>query len=146
MVNSLRSICRRRIDLGVVLVLSSWLKCDSKNTFAAAAFSIVAMDGSHTRGASWRGKTRNCADSCSAVGSQKRGGELSVAWRPLWPRCVVSADKGPPEETREVGAVDWLSGVMLLPGLKRVDGKEGTSDIGVLGDMEVCCSSLGSLK
>lgn len=41
-----------------------------------------------------------------------------------WPRCNVSADTGVPEDTREVGAVDWLSGALLLP--KKLDGCEGS--------------------
>lgn len=59
---------------------------------------------------------------------------------------MVSADRGPPEETREVGAVDWLSGATLLPGPRMLDGKEGTSDIGLLGESVVCWSSLWCLK
>lgn len=77
------------------------------------------------------------------IGSQKTGGELSVTKRPLWARSVVSADRGSPEETRDVGAVDWLSGPTLLPGLRMLDGSEGTSDMGVFGESVVCCSSLG---
>lgn len=43
-------------------------------------------------------------------------------------RCVVSADTGPPDETREVGAVDWLKGPLLLSGpLENCEGSEGTS-------------------
>lgn len=42
---------------------------------------------------------------------------------------MVSADSRTPEETKEVGAVDWLS---------TLDGREGISDIGLLGDVVVC--------
>jgi hypothetical protein len=94
------------MERGVVLVPRSWLKCDSKKIFAAAAFSMVAIDGSDNRGASWRGNTRNREGECSAVGSQYNGGELSSAWYVLWARWIVSADRGAPEETRDVGAVD----------------------------------------
>jgi len=52
MVKSLCSICRRRIERGVTLVERSWLKCDSKKIFAAAAVSKVAIEGSQSRGAS----------------------------------------------------------------------------------------------
>lgn len=45
-------------------------------------------------------------------------------------RCVVSADTGAPDDTREVGAVDWLNGPILLSGpLENCDGSEGTSSI-----------------
>lgn len=144
MTRSLPSIWRRRIDLGVTLVVRSSLKCDSKKIFAAAAFSIVAIEGSHNRGASWRGITKSREGECSAVDSQEIGGELSVTKRPFCVRSVVSADRGPPEETREVGAVDC--GAPLLPGLKPLEGREDTSDIGVLGEMVVFLSLLCRLK
>jgi len=60
----------------------------------------------------------------------------------MWARCIVSADRGPPEETRDVGAVDWLNGEKLPPGLSTLEGREGVSDIGVLGGVAV----LGCLK
>jgi hypothetical protein len=146
MLKSSRSIWRRRIERGVTLVPRSWLKCDSKKIFAAAAFSMVAIDGSHNRGASWRGNTKNREGRCSAVGSQYRAGGLSSGWYALWARWIVSADRGAPEEGGDVGAVDWLSGALLLPGLRILDGSEGTSDIGVLGEVVVRWSSPGCSK
>lgn len=42
---------------------------------------------------------------------------------------MVSADTGPPEETTEVGAVDWLSGPLLLSGpLENCEGSEGSEE------------------
>lgn len=83
------------------------MKCASKKTLAAAAFSIVAMDGSHNRGASWRGKTRKRGGSREGVDSFNPGGLfLDVLSLPFCARCVVSAEFGAPEDTKEVGAVD----------------------------------------
>ena len=133
MAKSLRSICRRRIERGVILAERSWLKCDSKKIFVAAAISVVAIEGSQSRGASCRGKTSNREGGCSAVGSREREGEISTKLA----RCIVSADRGAPEETSDVGAVDWLNGERLSPGLSTLDGREGTSDMGVLGNVVV---------
>jgi len=59
---------------------------------------------------------------------------------------VVSADSGAPDETNDVGAVDWLSGATLLDGLRTLDGREGTSDMALLGEVVVRWSSLACLK
>jgi hypothetical protein len=78
-----------------------------------------------------------------------RSAEVSDSGEPLeaacpnsWLRCVVSADTGPPDDTSEVGAVDWLSGPLLLLGplciCEGSEGSEGTSDVGV-GGADIAC-------
>jgi hypothetical protein len=69
MANNFRSMLRLRIERGLVLTPSIALKCDSKKTFAAAAFSTVVMDGRDNIGESWRGNTNHWQFSCSTDGS-----------------------------------------------------------------------------
>jgi hypothetical protein len=149
MANSLRSIVRRRIERGVTFVLISVLKCDSRYILVAAAFSTVAIDGVARIGASWRGNTSHGVVNCSGVVSTYTDPPENCRIR-LSARCVVSPDLGPPEEIRpddtsEVGAVDWrLSGAMLLP-FEGCDRREEAPAVGgatILGTLFIGLSGL----
>lgn len=86
------------------------------------------MDGFVRCGASWRGKTSQCEVKLELTSHDDNAEEVALRGS-FGPLCVVSADRGEPDDTSEVGAVDWLSGGLLLPtALCSCDGRDGCDE------------------